>query len=147
MNRSSHQGYSVKKGILKNFTKFTEKHLCQSLFFNQVAGLRPATLLKKRLWHRCFLVNFVKFLKAPFLQNTSDRQLLQEVLLYKPCINTFLVLVRYHENLFWLHFRMTLIYFSNIYHCTLFKDQVCSNTRVPTQVNTSLHESTRVNTN
>ena len=24
-------------------------------------GLRPATLLKKRLWHRCFPVNFAKF--------------------------------------------------------------------------------------
>ena len=32
-----------KKGVLKNFTKFTGKHLCQSLFFNKVAGLRPAT--------------------------------------------------------------------------------------------------------
>ena len=30
-------------------------------------GLRPATLLKKRLWHRCFSVDFVKFLKTPFL--------------------------------------------------------------------------------
>ena len=30
-------------------------------------GLRPATLLKKRLWHRCFPVNFVKFLRRPFL--------------------------------------------------------------------------------
>ena len=29
--------------------------------------LRPATLLKKRLWHRCFPVNFAKFLKTPFL--------------------------------------------------------------------------------
>ena len=27
----------------------------------------PATLLKKRLWHRCFPVNFPKFLRAPFL--------------------------------------------------------------------------------
>ena len=27
---------------------------------------RPATLLKKRLWHRCFLVNFVKFLRTLF---------------------------------------------------------------------------------
>ena len=27
-----------KKGVLKNFTKFTGKHLCQSLFFNKVAG-------------------------------------------------------------------------------------------------------------
>ena len=30
---------SVKKGILRNFAKFTEKHLCHSLFFNKVAGL------------------------------------------------------------------------------------------------------------
>ena len=37
------------KGVLRNFTKFTGKHLCQSLFFYKVAGLRPATLLKKRL--------------------------------------------------------------------------------------------------
>ena len=69
--RSSHQRCSMKKGVLKNFTKFTGKHLCQSLFFNKVAGLRPAALLKKRLWHRCFPVNFVKFLRTPFLQNTS----------------------------------------------------------------------------
>ena len=32
----------------------------------EFAGLRPATLLKKRLWHRCFPVNFVKFLKTLF---------------------------------------------------------------------------------
>ena len=38
-----------KKGVFRNFTKFTGKHLCQSLFFNKVAGLRAATLLKKRL--------------------------------------------------------------------------------------------------
>ena len=56
--RSSHRRCSVKKGVLKNFTKFTGKHLCQSLFFNKVPGLRPATLLKKRLCHRCFPVNF-----------------------------------------------------------------------------------------
>ena len=30
-----------------------------------------ATLLKKRPWHRCFHVNFAKFLRTPFLQNTS----------------------------------------------------------------------------
>ena len=26
------------KGVLKSFAKFTGKHLCQSLFFNEVAG-------------------------------------------------------------------------------------------------------------
>ena len=30
----------------------------------------PGTLLKKRLWHRFFPVNFAKFLRTPFLQNT-----------------------------------------------------------------------------
>ena len=37
-------------------------------FFNKVA--------KKRLWHRCFPVNFAKFLRTPFLQNTSRPLLL-----------------------------------------------------------------------
>ena len=53
------------KVVLKNFANFTGKHLCQSLIFNKVAGLRPA-LLKKRLWHKCFPVNFAKFLKTRF---------------------------------------------------------------------------------
>ena len=38
---------------------------------SEVAGLRPTTLVKKRLWHRCFSVNFVKFVRTPFLKNTS----------------------------------------------------------------------------
>ena len=29
--KSSHRRYSVNKGVLKNFAKFTGKHLCQSL--------------------------------------------------------------------------------------------------------------------
>ena len=33
-----------KEGVLRNFAKLTEKHLCQSLFFNKVAGLRPGTV-------------------------------------------------------------------------------------------------------
>ena len=53
-----------KTGVLKNLARFSVKHLCQSLFFNKIAGLRPATLLKKRLWHRCFPVKFPKFLRT-----------------------------------------------------------------------------------
>ena len=70
--RSSHQMCSVKKGVLKNFTKFTGKHLCQSLFFNKIVGLRPATLLKKILWHRCFPLNFAKFLGTFFYRTPRD---------------------------------------------------------------------------
>ena len=36
-----------KKIVLRNFSKFTGKHLCQNLFFGVAAGLSPATLLKK----------------------------------------------------------------------------------------------------
>ena len=43
LNRSSHQRCSVKKVLS-----------------------RPATLLKKKLWHTCFHVNFAKFLITPF---------------------------------------------------------------------------------
>ena len=35
------------EGFLKNFTKFIGKRLCQSLFFNKVAALSTANLLKK----------------------------------------------------------------------------------------------------
>ena len=28
----------------------------------------PASLLKNRLWHSCFPVNFTKFLRIPFLK-------------------------------------------------------------------------------
>ena len=67
-SRSSRPDVFSKKVVLRNFTKFTGKHLCQSLFFNKIAGVRPATLLKNRLWHRCFPMNFVKFLRTPFLK-------------------------------------------------------------------------------
>ena len=32
----------MKKGVLRNFAKFTGKHLCQSLFFNKVAGFKES---------------------------------------------------------------------------------------------------------
>ena len=45
-----------KNAVLKNFAKFTEKHLCRALSFNNNAGLE-----KKRLRYRRFPVNFAKF--------------------------------------------------------------------------------------
>ena len=55
---------SSKKGVLKNVAEFYWKSLSQSL--------KPVTLFKERLWHRCFPVNFVKFLRTPFWHNTSE---------------------------------------------------------------------------
>ena len=55
-----------KKGFRKNLAKFAEKHLCRSLFFNKLE-----TLLNERLRHRCFHVNFVKFLRPLFFNRTT----------------------------------------------------------------------------
>ena len=64
-DRSSHQRCSIQKGALRNFTKFTGKHLCQSLFFNKVAGLLEQ-------WFIIFACRPPKFLK-------SDSHLLKRV--------------------------------------------------------------------
>ena len=69
--RSSRTEVLCKKDALTNFAKFTLKHLYESLLFNKVAdlqalGLGPATLLKSRLWHRCFPENSAKFLRHHF---------------------------------------------------------------------------------
>ena len=37
-NQKKQQQVFFKKNYLKNFAKFTGKHLCLSLFFNKVAG-------------------------------------------------------------------------------------------------------------
>ena len=44
--RSSHRRCFVRKGVLKNLKKFIGKHLCQSLFFNNVPGFRLLFYIK-----------------------------------------------------------------------------------------------------
>ena len=92
MLRSSHRRCSVKISIYKKFAKFTRNHLCQGLSFNKVAGLRSANLLKRDLWHMCFPVNFAKFLRTPFLQDTSGRLLLHQKYLKKNICLYYLML-------------------------------------------------------
>ena len=41
--------------------------------------MSACNFIKKRLWHRCFPIKFAKFLRKPFLQNTSGRLLLFRV--------------------------------------------------------------------
>ena len=77
--RGSRRMCSVRKDALRNFAKLTGKHLCQSIFFNKVIGLWSTTLLTKRLQHRCFPVNFAKFLRTLF-NSTSGRLLLPFVI-------------------------------------------------------------------
>ena len=46
---------------------FIGKHLCRSLFFNNVSRLQT----KEKLMHRCFYVSFTKYFRTLFLQNSS----------------------------------------------------------------------------
>ena len=64
------------RGVLsgKEFLEISQnshENTCARVFLNKVAGLRPVTLLKKRLWNMCFRADFVKFLRTSFSQNTS----------------------------------------------------------------------------
>ena len=54
-HRSSHKMCSVKEGVLKKFTKFTGKQLCQSLFLNKVAGLLVFNCESCKIFKNIFL--------------------------------------------------------------------------------------------
>ena len=63
-----------KKRCSQKFHKNLQENPCARASFLiklQAWGLRPATLLKKRLWQKYFPVNFVKFLTIPFLHQTN----------------------------------------------------------------------------
>ena len=75
LSGSNHQRCSIKTGVLRNFTKFTVKQLCQSLFFN--ICLRPATLWKKRFW-QIFSCEFYEISKNTFFTEHPWWLLLQK---------------------------------------------------------------------
>ena len=56
---------SVEKVFLK-ISQNSPENTCARVSFLIKLQARPVTLLKKRLWYRCFPVNFAKFLGAPF---------------------------------------------------------------------------------
>ena len=53
--RSSRQRCFVKEGVFKNFTKFTGKHLCQSLFFDKDGEF--CVIFKKNFYTELLRVN------------------------------------------------------------------------------------------
>ena len=56
--------------------------------------LRPATLLKKRLWQRYFPMNFAKFLRTPLLTEHLRWLLLAHI----QCITSLLVITNCNPN-------------------------------------------------
>ena len=52
-----------KEDVLQNFAKFTGNTCARASFLIKL----QASLLKKRLWHMCFSVNFAKYLRTHFV--------------------------------------------------------------------------------
>ena len=66
--------------VLRHFTNFTEKLLWWSLFL-----IKLQALSKKRIWHRCFPVKFMKFLRTTFFAEEL-RWLLLKLFLKEVCL-------------------------------------------------------------
>ena len=67
--RSSHPEVFCKKSVLKNFAKFTGKQLCQSLFFNKVAG-QACNFVKKETLVQVFSCEFCEIFRNTFFYRT-----------------------------------------------------------------------------
>ena len=59
-------GVLKEKFVLRNFTKFSGKPLCQRLFFNKVAGLRPSNLFEKEPLAQLFTCEIREISKNTF---------------------------------------------------------------------------------
>ena len=71
-SRSSHRRCSTEKVFLK-ISQNSQKNTCTRVsFFNKVVGLRPATLLKNRLLHKCFPAIHTQFLRAIFTEHLRE---------------------------------------------------------------------------
>ena len=87
---------------------------------------RPATLLKKRLWHRRFPVNFAKFLRPPFLKNTSrrlfcsiHRTLLNSLgMALRSCDSCLLIFILYSS---FLNFILTYLFLAGLVYFVVVK--------------------------
>ena len=66
-----HQRCSIRKIFLK-ISQYSQENTCARVFFLRKLQAWPATLLKKRLWHTCFHVNFAKFLITSYRTAPND---------------------------------------------------------------------------
>ena len=52
--RNSHWSCSLKEGVLRNFAKWTGKHLCQRFFFHKVTGLSLRPWILRNFFEHIF---------------------------------------------------------------------------------------------
>ena len=78
------------KQNLPIFLTFADHNVKKQKQPPEVFCKKRCSLLKKSLWHRCFPVNFAKFLRIHFLQNTSGRLFLKK-------LNSFMKTINFHR--------------------------------------------------
>ena len=73
-----HQGFYVQRHPIKTSQKQSPGGVLQKQVLPKIShNSQEKTCVRVSLvWHRCFPVTFVKYLRTPFVQNTSGRLLL-----------------------------------------------------------------------
>ena len=119
--KTSFKHYYTLQLFLKLFNTY-RKTPVSSLFCNKVAGLRPATFLKKRLQHRCFPVNIAKFLRAPISRISANGYLYILFIIFTPffvSLSNLVGLKKFLSTCFISFYKLArlliILYLSNIY--------------------------------
>ena len=98
-HRSTHQWCSLKTLFLK-VSQYSQENTCFGVLFNEVASLRPGTLLKKTPT-QVFCLNVVKLLRTPILKDICEQRLLKIKLnLFKVC-KLFRVWLKFTGKIVW----------------------------------------------
>ena len=101
ISRSNHQRCSIKKGVLRNFVKFSGKHLCQSLFMPQACNF-----IKKESLAQVFSCEFFEIFKSTFftehLRATASGYLRISFRCFPVNFLKFLITPSFIEHLWWL---------------------------------------------
>ena len=103
---SNHQRCSIKQVFLE-ISQNSQENICTRASF--LIKLQVCNFIRKRLWHRCFPVNFVRFLRTPFfiehlwwllIEIANERELCEWQIV-------FVVPYPYYLN---THFASTILY-------------------------------------
>ena len=65
-SRISHRRCSLRKGVHRNFAKFTGKQLCQSLFSKKICRSESCNFIKKETLAQVFSCEFLRILLRTF---------------------------------------------------------------------------------
>ena len=135
---SSCQKVFCEESILKNFPKSAGKHLCWSAFLIKLKT-SGWTFTKKRFLHRCFLLYFARFFRAPILYNMFGWLKIYwcfESLIVSQCLKYwfFPLTCTFQPNLhWWIPNQCT-----NIDNTTQVMKEVYLDTQIPARGNTGI---------